>query len=109
MNNRDFTYWMEGFFEISEPKSINDKQLTMIKEHIKLVSATEQISGFALWLDGFLKAKDLSGDENYLSAEETSAINNELRKQIKNVMKDGKFSPSLFDHARLDIGGAKIC
>lgn len=37
MEPRDFAYWLQGFFEIQEPESINEKQLKMIKAHLKMV------------------------------------------------------------------------
>jgi len=39
MKSRDFCYWLQGFFEISNTKieELNEEQLSMIKEHLKLV------------------------------------------------------------------------
>ena len=37
MTSRDFCYWLQGYFEVSEPKEISEKQTQMIKKHLALV------------------------------------------------------------------------
>ena len=37
MTSRDFVYWLQGYFEISDPKTIEIKQTEMIKKHLALV------------------------------------------------------------------------
>lgn len=38
MNSTDFTYWLQGFVELSEADAVpNEKQWLMIKDHLKLV------------------------------------------------------------------------
>jgi len=37
MTSRDFAYWLQGFFEISEADSISTTQTDMIKRHLNLV------------------------------------------------------------------------
>ena len=37
MTSRDFAYWLQGFLEIENPEEITEKQLNMIKNHLKLV------------------------------------------------------------------------
>lgn len=38
MNSTDFTYWLQGFVELSEYNAVpNEKQWLMIKDHLKLV------------------------------------------------------------------------
>jgi len=37
MTSRDFAYWLQGFFEISEAKNITEEQTSMIKKHLGLV------------------------------------------------------------------------
>lgn len=37
MNSVDFCYWLQGYFEISDSKSITDKQVEIIKNHLNLV------------------------------------------------------------------------
>lgn len=37
MTERDFCYWLQGFFEIENPTNITSEQVAMIKEHLQLV------------------------------------------------------------------------
>lgn len=37
MTSRDFAYWLQGYFEVSEPKIINEKEVEVIKKHLSLV------------------------------------------------------------------------
>lgn len=37
MTSRDFVFWMQGFFEISDAKSLNEAQTKHIREHLALV------------------------------------------------------------------------
>lgn len=42
MNERDFYYWLQGFFELSGATELTAKQVKMIKEHMALV--TEKVT-----------------------------------------------------------------
>jgi hypothetical protein len=37
MQARDFVFWLQGFFEINEPQTINKQQVEIIKNHLNLV------------------------------------------------------------------------
>lgn len=38
MKSTEFAYWLQGFFELSEPNSpLTEKQVQTIKNHLKLV------------------------------------------------------------------------
>ncbi len=37
MTSRDFAYWLQGFFELSESKVLTKKQTETIKKHLDLV------------------------------------------------------------------------
>lgn len=37
MTSVQFAYWLQGFFEIGNPKEINEEQTLMIKKHLGLV------------------------------------------------------------------------
>jgi hypothetical protein len=37
MEERDFVYWLNGFFELSGATTLNEEQVKVIKEHIALV------------------------------------------------------------------------
>lgn len=37
MTSRDFAYFLQGFFELSNPKTINESETALIKAHLNLV------------------------------------------------------------------------
>lgn len=37
MDATNFIYWLQGFLEIADPAMLDDEQITIIKNHIKLV------------------------------------------------------------------------
>ena len=37
MNERDFVFWLKGFFEMANPVSLGDAHTLMIKKHLDLV------------------------------------------------------------------------
>lgn len=37
MTPENFCYWLQGFIEIADPKSLSEKELEMIKNHLNLV------------------------------------------------------------------------
>ena len=37
MTSRDFCYWLQGYFEVSEPKQIGENETEMIKKHLNMV------------------------------------------------------------------------
>lgn len=37
MDAQEFTYWLQGFFEISDTDKVSPKQVRIIKDHLKLV------------------------------------------------------------------------
>lgn len=41
MTSRDFAYWLQGFFEITESDVVTEHQVAMIKKHLNLVFVHE--------------------------------------------------------------------
>jgi hypothetical protein len=41
MTSRDFCYWLQGYFEIAEPKEITGEQLKTVQRHLAMVFAHE--------------------------------------------------------------------
>ena len=37
MNERDFCFWLKGFFEMTDAQELSEDQLQMVKEHLDLV------------------------------------------------------------------------
>lgn len=37
MSELEFCYWLQGFFEVGNPKQLSPKQVQIIKDHLALV------------------------------------------------------------------------
>ena len=37
MTEKEFCYWLKGFFELSDAKELDSAQIAMIKEHLDLI------------------------------------------------------------------------
>lgn len=37
MTAEQFVYWLQGFMEVGQPRSLNDGQIQVIRDHLKLV------------------------------------------------------------------------
>lgn len=37
MTSRDFVYWLQGFFEITEATTVTERQVKVIRNHLNLV------------------------------------------------------------------------
>ena len=37
MTSRDFAYWLQGFFELSDITTLDEKQTELIKRHLNMV------------------------------------------------------------------------
>ena len=44
MTTEQFTYWLQGYFELSGATTLNEQQVRIIKEHIALVLKKETTS-----------------------------------------------------------------
>jgi len=53
MNERDFAYWLQGFFEMTESDTLSQNQVRMIKNHLDLVfeTAVENCAKASLFID----------------------------------------------------------
>jgi hypothetical protein len=41
MKSRDFVYWLQGYFELTNPKSIGEAETTIIRNHLNMVFVHE--------------------------------------------------------------------
>lgn len=41
MTSREFVYWLQGVFEVAEPKTLDAKQTELIRRHLALVFTHE--------------------------------------------------------------------
>ncbi len=37
MKSRDFIFWLQGYFELNDPKTIDEKTIKIIRNHVNLV------------------------------------------------------------------------
>jgi hypothetical protein len=37
MTSRDFCYWLQGVFEVTDPTTLDAKQVSLIKRHLNMV------------------------------------------------------------------------
>jgi hypothetical protein len=37
VTSRDYAYWLQGFFELSDATTLNEKQTALIKSHLNMV------------------------------------------------------------------------
>lgn len=61
MNELNFAYWLQGFFELSGSESLNEDQVKIIKEHLALVFKKETTwtlgGGYNTWGGGIAATK----------------------------------------------------
>jgi hypothetical protein len=43
MNEKDFLHWLSGFFELGDPKTLNEAQIKLIREKISQVKAGGEV------------------------------------------------------------------
>ena len=67
MKDREFVYWLQGFFELGEPTEITAKQVAIIHKHLDLVLANKEDEiniPFIFWLEGILDSQPKGGWDN---------------------------------------------
>ena len=83
MKSIEFMYWLQGYFEISQAKTINETQCQKIKNHLKMVEITDkkEIWPFCSWLNGFLDAIESPAPND----NQTEKIKNRLNNIFEHV------------------------
>ena len=67
MKDREFVYWLMGFFELAEPRELTQKQVNCVHAHLKLVLANtkdEITIPFVYWLEGVMNITPEGGWSN---------------------------------------------
>ena len=59
MTSRDFCYWLQGPFEVTDLKSLTVEQVEIIDKHLNMVFEYEKKIeiNFCIWLRGFMDAQ----------------------------------------------------
>jgi len=88
MKAQEFAYWLQGFFEISEPETIEKSKAEMIKKHLDLVFEFDKdnshIKNFCYRLSGMLSVKTLAGES--LDEDTTQLVKSELSSLFAHVI-----------------------
>lgn len=101
MKEYEFCYWLMGMFELAKIEQLSNKQLHLLKEHLKLVK--ERKYNFCTWLDGFLD----SHDGNDLNSEKTQKVFKKLQEEFLNNI-DKSYPHNLFEKLNAAHQGKEI-
>jgi hypothetical protein len=84
MTSRDFCFWLQGFFEVSEAHILTTRQAEMVTRRLRLVFETEpDPNDFCVWLCGWLTKERPGAD---LSLVSTRRIRDRLAAEFKHVI-----------------------
>lgn len=80
MTEKDFCYWLQGFFEMTEADVLSQKQVLMIREHLALVfnKVTSSIQDDYEVDDGTPKSQGKWIEQN---------VSNDLHKETRDLSK----------------------
>ena len=95
MTSRDFAYWLQGYFEIAEPKVLDVKATELVKRHLGLVFKYEKkpTMNFPIWLNGFLEI----GKPDELNEAVLNIIKKELNSLFKHEI-DPLYGDNIMQH-----------
>ena len=80
MNNINFKYWLQGWFENAKPDFLNQEDVERLEKHLLVVTNP---GDFELWLRGFISGA--KADEGVLRLHHIKIIDEELNKNFNNV------------------------
>lgn len=95
MYSREFCYWLQGYFELSNTDALTPSKISTIRNHLSMVEKVEgELKGFPAWLCGALDA--LSFDNNTGQVEEKYAnmIKEKLDTSFKHVVDSKPSKPN---------------
>jgi hypothetical protein len=95
MQSTDFCYWLQGWFELEEPKKITSEQLDTISAHLALVFQYDaQPNRFCQSLQGFLAFNEEHTPG--MSVKQTQTLKHMLEDTFRNEI-DTRYSAKEFD------------
>jgi len=105
MQSIDFCYWLQGWFELEEPKNMNSTQLQTISEHLALVFEYDaQPNRFCQSLQGFLAFNEDIAQG--MSVQQTQILKHMLEDTFRNEI-DTRYHVKEFDIMDKIHNGAK--
>lgn len=91
MDSVSFAYWLQGFFELSDAKTLNEKQVACLRRHLDMVFAHEidPSLGDPEHVDNLREIHDFQKDDECeeidLGQTEADAIIDSLKRDMKNL------------------------
>jgi hypothetical protein len=83
MKSTEFCYWLQGWFELEEPTSINSERTQLIKNHLNMVFAHEKPPApFCSFLKGYLTITN----PEMIDEKETAIIKQYLNNVFEHVV-----------------------
>jgi hypothetical protein len=81
MTSRDFVYWLQGFFEVSETNTLTERQVALIQAHLDMVLKYEKEPKFVFvsWFKGYFF-------ERTITPREVNIIRTELNSVFEHVI-----------------------
>lgn len=59
MTTRDFVYWLQGYFEISDTKTMTEREIGVVKNHLNLVFKHDIDPSFGLTPEQDKESQDI--------------------------------------------------
>jgi hypothetical protein len=102
MNNREFMYWLWGYFDLSGARPLDEKQLLLVEEHLKLVKENQLYSGsFTEWLSGLMDLSSAIEPKDVDMANEavSNLIYEKLKREFEGDIEPIEYKSNLHPHA----------
>lgn len=85
MTNRDFLYWVQGYFELTAPDHcLSSKQSVCILKHLEMVKQFEKLDDCNAFIEGLLIGWAMH--TNTILPEQVKVIKDRVHKQFKHVI-----------------------
>lgn len=104
MESKSFCYWLMGLFELADPKTLNEKQVQTIKNHLNLVFYHEIDPSYTDDKEKIKEMNEIHSGENkspkvpYLSEENFKKLKEEMENSdVKTFRPKGGIFPSEHD------------
>ena len=80
----NFVYWLQGYFEIGNPDSLDPHHIKIIVDHLEKVDLNKQgeCRDFAIWLKGFLSSIN---HDAILSGPNLISLKNKINELFKKI------------------------
>jgi len=107
MNSTNFSYWLQGLFELSSPEILTEDQVKCIRRHLEVTANTEKLTGFTCWLSGFLDAIPPGDLPNYYVLKIKEKLHDEFEHVIDTQIKNKDVLQKIHDGTKYpsDNGG----